>query len=61
MGVLECHQLTPLNKMVELKNLRMINGKKDKVICLLGAQFWRLRPEKKDTFIYLLGAGFWRL
>ena len=23
MGVLECHQLTPLNKMVELKNLRM--------------------------------------
>ncbi len=23
MGVLKCHQLTPLNKMVELKNLRM--------------------------------------
>ncbi len=23
MGVLECHQLTPLNKMMELKNLRM--------------------------------------
>ncbi len=23
MGVLECHQSTPLNKMVELKNLRM--------------------------------------
>ncbi len=23
MGILECHQLTPLNKMVELKNLRM--------------------------------------
>ncbi len=23
MGVLECHQLTPPNKMVELKNLRM--------------------------------------
>jgi hypothetical protein len=23
MGVFECHQSTPLNKMVELKNLRM--------------------------------------
>ena len=30
--------------------------KKDTVVCLLGAQFWRLRPEKKDTVVSLAGA-----
>ncbi len=31
--------------------------KKDTVICLLGARFWRLRPEKKDTVVCLAGCA----
>ena len=31
--------------------------KKDTVICLLGAQFWRLQPEKKDTVVCLAGCA----
>ena len=31
--------------------------KKDTVVCLLGARFWRLRPEKKDTFVCLAGCA----
>ena len=27
--------------------------KKDTVVCLMGARFWRLRPEKKDTVVCL--------
>ncbi len=32
-------------------------NKKDTVVCLLGARFWRLRLEKKDTVVCLAGAG----
>ena len=32
-------------------------GKKDTVVCLLGARFWRLRPEKKDTVVCLAGCA----
>ncbi len=43
--------------------------KKDTVVCLLGARFWRLleekkdtlQPEKKDTVVCLMGARFRRL
>ena len=31
--------------------------KKDTVVCLLGARFWRLRPEKKDTVVCLAGCA----
>jgi len=31
--------------------------KKDTVVCLLGARFWRLRPEKKDTVVCLVGCA----
>ena len=31
--------------------------KKDTVVCLLGARFWRLRPEKKDTVVCLAGCS----
>ena len=32
--------------------------KKDTVVCLLGARFWRLRPEKKkDTVVCLMGCA----
>ena len=30
--------------------------KKDTVVCLMGARFWRLRPEKKDTVVCLADA-----
>ena len=35
----------------------MIGKKKDIVVCLLGARFWRLRPEKKDTVVCLTGCA----
>ncbi len=35
--------------------------KKDPVVCLMGARFWRLRPEKKDTVICLKCGRFWQL
>ena len=31
--------------------------KKDTVVCLLGARFWRLQPEKKDTVVCLAGCA----
>jgi len=31
--------------------------KKDTVVCLMGARFWRLRPEKKDTVFVLSMKG----
>ncbi len=31
--------------------------KKDTVVCLMGAWFWRLRPEKKDTVVCLAGCA----
>ena len=31
--------------------------KKDTVVCLMGARFWRLRPEKKDTVVCLAGCA----
>jgi hypothetical protein len=35
---------------------QLLPEKKDTVVCLLGAQFWRLRPEKKDTVVCMAGA-----
>ena len=37
---------------------KFYSEKKDTVICLLGAQFWQLRPEKKkDTVVCLAGCA----
>ena len=35
----------------------LLPEKKDTVVCLLGARFWRLRPEKKDTVVCLAGCA----
>ena len=44
------------------QRVSLLPEKKDTIVCLLGARFWRLRPEKnKDTVVCLLGARFWRL
>ncbi len=43
------------------KKIHNDREKKDTVVCLMGARFWRLRPEKKDTVICLLGARFWQI
>jgi hypothetical protein len=39
------------------KKIHYDRKKKDTVVCLLGARFWRLRPEKKDTVICLTGCA----
>ncbi len=33
------------------KKIHYDRKKKDTVVCLMGARFWRLRPEKKDTVV----------
>ena len=55
-GVLECH----LSHYFKNENYELcisagffVTGKKDTVVCLLGARFWQLRPEKKDTVVCL--------
>ena len=45
MGVLECHQSTPLNKMVELKNL----GMQKLAVFLLWREIFITTGKKKDT------------
>ena len=69
-GVLECH----LSHYFKNENYELcvlvgffVTGKKDTVVCLMGARFWRLRPEKKDTVVCLAGCAiccisfwFWR-
>ena len=39
------------------REIFITTGKKKKVVCLLGARFWRLRPEKKDTVVCLAGCA----
>ena len=40
------------------KKRYITTGKKiDTVVCLMGARFWRLRPEKKETVVCLTGCA----
>jgi hypothetical protein len=39
------------------KKIHYDQKKKDTVVCLMGAQFWQLRPEKKDTVVCLAGCA----
>ncbi len=53
MGVLECHQLTPLNKMVELKNLRMSRCKFGR-INIFPANFTPMKKKISHVIIAIL-------
>ncbi len=61
MGVLEYHQLTPPNNMVELKNPTAVcelraEKKNVQVVCLVGARSL-LRPEKKQVQVICLAGA----
>ncbi len=61
MGVLECHQSTPLNKMVELKNLSMsTTGKKRYSRLSVGCAVLAITTEKKkiqSSICWVRGSG----
>ena len=65
MGVLECHQSTPLNKMVELKNLRMqklaVSLLWREVFITTGKKRYITTGKKKYTVVCLMAAPFWQL